>query len=88
MPDVFATSGNTLIALEVKASAEDKIYFSLEQIKKLFDFLDMFSPYEKKIALLAGKFPYKWIFKRVDKIDSYVIHRDEESKIKLEMIRE
>jgi len=38
--------------------------------------------------LLAGKFPYKWIFKRVDKIDSYVIHRDEESEIKLEMIRE
>ena len=88
LPDVFATSGNTLIALEVKASAEDRIYFSPEQIKKLFDFLDMFSPYEKKIALLAGKFPYKWIFKRVDKIDSYVIHRDEESEIKLEMIRE
>ncbi|RLF92880.1 endonuclease [Thermococci archaeon] len=88
LPDVFATSGDTLIAFEVKASTEDRIYFSPEQIRKLFDFLEMFSLYERKIALLAGKFPYKWIFKRVDKIDSYVIRKDEESEIKLEEMRE
>jgi len=88
LPDVFATSGDMLIAFEVKASTEDRIYFSPEQIRKLFDFLEMFSLYERKIALLAGKFPYKWIFKRVDKIDSYVIRKDEESEIKLEEMRE
>jgi Holliday junction resolvase len=81
LPDVFATKGNCVFAFEVKATSADRVYFRKEQIEKLFKFLDIFEVYEKKTAILASKFPYKWIFKHVDKVDDYVVHNHEKSTI-------
>ena len=66
-----------ILAVEVKASRGEKVRFNSNQVKKLFDFLDIFSVYSEKIALLAGKFPYKWVFKQVKETDDYVVYRNE-----------
>jgi Holliday junction resolvase len=81
LPDVFATKSNYIFAFEVKATSADRVYFRKEQIEKLFGFLGMFEVYEKKTAVLASKFPYKWIFKHIDKVDDYVVHNHEKSTI-------
>ena len=86
LPDVFATLNDCILAVEVKASNEDRIYFNSNQVRKLFEFLDMFTPYKRKVALLAGKFPYKWVFKLVKEVGDYIVHRNEESSIHLEHI--
>ncbi|RLI12822.1 endonuclease [Candidatus Bathyarchaeota archaeon] len=86
LPDVFATMNDGILAIEVKASNEDRIYFRSSQVRKLFEFLDMFIPYKRKAALLAGKFPYKWVFKMVEEVGDYIIRRDDESSIHLEYI--
>ncbi len=79
LPDVFATKGNCVYAFEVKATSADKVYFKQEQVQKLFSFLDMFEIYERKAAVLAGKFPYKWVLKNVDKEGDYIVRSDEKS---------
>ena len=86
LPDVFATLDNGLLAVEVKASTGDRVYFSSNQVKKLFEFLEIFSVYNKRVALLAGKFPYKWIFKQVKEIDDYVLHKDEKGNTQLKYL--
>ncbi len=86
LPDVFATKGNYIIAFEVKAPKAKKAYFPRDQIKKLFDFLEMFEAYSVKLAVIGAKFPYKWVFKKIDKVDDYSIHRDEKSNINFEAI--
>lgn len=85
LPDVFALKGDCIMAFEVKAPSAEKAYFPKDQVKKLFDFLDMFEAYTVKIAILAAKFPYKWVFKRIDRIDDYSIHKSEESNIRFEV---
>lgn len=87
LPDVFATKGGCLLAFEVKALNAERIYFRKDQVKKLFDFLDMFEAYDRKLAVLVGKFPYRWIFKRVEGIADYVICNDEKSNISLAEIK-
>jgi len=77
LPDIFATLNDRILAVEVKASRGEKVRFNSNQVKKLFDFLDIFSVYSEKIALLAGKFPYKWVFKQVKETDDYVVYRNE-----------
>jgi len=86
LPDVFATLDDGLLAVEVKASTGDRVYFSSNQVKKLFEFLEIFSTYNKKVALLAGKFPYKWVFKQVKEIDDYVLHRNESGNLRLKYL--
>jgi Holliday junction resolvase len=86
LPDVFAVKGNCLLAFEVKAQNSERAYFKKEQIKKIFDFLDMFEAYEVKLAILCAKFPYRWIFKHVKEVDDYVVRRDERSNIRLDKI--
>ena len=81
LPDVFATKGDAILAFEIKAPNSNRAYFQKEQVKKLFDFLNMFERYTNKIAILGAKFPYRWIFKRVDSIDDYVISREDKSDI-------
>jgi len=39
----------------------------------------MFEVYDKKKVVLAGKFPYKWVFKVADKIDNYIVRDNDES---------
>ncbi|MFB0503326.1 MAG: hypothetical protein ACETWE_05795 [Candidatus Bathyarchaeia archaeon] len=84
LPDVFATKGEKLMAFEVKAYDADRAYFPRKEVEKLFGFLDLFDMYDRKIAVLAGKFPYKWVFRRVEKPDDYVLLREEESNIRFE----
>jgi len=86
LPDVFATLNDGILAVEVKASRGDKVYFDSGQVKKLFDFLEIFNVYSKKVAMLAGKFPYKWVFKQVEKVDDYILHKDEGGRIQLKNI--
>jgi Holliday junction resolvase len=85
LPDVFALKGNCIMAFEVKAPNAERAYFPRDQVKKLFDFLEMFEAYTIKVAVLAAKFPYKWVFKRVDRIDDYSIHKSEESNVIFEV---
>ena len=87
LPDVFATRGETLVAFEVKAQDAEKVRFRKKQVEKLFEFLGMFEMYDRKHAVLAGKFPYKWVFKRVGKPDDYDILKEEESNIELGLQR-
>jgi len=81
LPDVFAMKGETLLAFEVKAPNSEKAYFRRKQVEKLFEFLDMFKVYKRKLAIIAGKFPYKWVFKRIEKPDDYVLQKEERSNI-------
>jgi len=81
LPDVFATKSDTLLAFEIKSPNSDRAYFQKDQIKKLFEFLDMFEAYTGRNAVLGAKFPYRWVFKKVEKIDDYVVSKREESSI-------
>ncbi len=58
LPDVVAVDDrhNMLVAIEAKASRNDKIYVPLDEIIRLFNFLQMFGAYKKKEAVLAIKF--------------------------------
>jgi Holliday junction resolvase len=87
LPDVFAAKGDCLMAFEVKAPNAERAYFHRDQIKKLFDFLSMFEAYNTKYAVIGAKFPYKWVFKQVEKIEDYVVQKDEVSNIRLDAIR-
>ncbi|MFQ6095997.1 MAG: Holliday junction resolvase Hjc [Candidatus Bathyarchaeia archaeon] len=80
LPDVFATKGDTLLAFEIKAPNSERTYFQKKQIKKLFDFLNMFEAYTERIAIIGAKFPYKWVFRKVEEVDDYVIHKKEKSQ--------
>jgi len=79
LPDVFATKGICILAFEVKSTSSDKIYFRQDQVGKLFSFLSMFKVYNERKAVLAAKFPYKWVFKVVDQIGDCVVHIVDES---------
>ncbi len=87
LPDVFATKGNHLLAFEVKAPSAERAYFRKNQVEKLFDFLDMFEPYDAKLAILVGKFPYKWVFRQVQEACKYTVKKDEKSNIRLKKIK-
>jgi len=86
LPDVFATKGDCLIAFEVKAPKAGRAYFRKEQVEKLFKFLGLFTPYQRKFAVLGAKFPYRWVFKLVERPDNYVVRRDEKSNFNPEHI--
>lgn len=79
LPDVFATKDDCVLAFEVKSTSSDRVYFKQEQVGKLFDFLGIFGVYEKRKAVLAGKFPYKWVFKVADKVGDYVVRDVDDS---------
>jgi Holliday junction resolvase len=80
LPDVFATKENGVFAFEVKAPRADRAYFKKAQVKKLFDFLALFDFYAEKTPVLVCKFPYRWVFRRIENPDDYTIRIDEESK--------
>ncbi len=58
LPDVVAVDDehNMIVAIEAKASRDDKIYVPLDEMTRLFDFLEMFGAYKNKEAVLAIKF--------------------------------
>lgn len=84
LPDVFATKGDRLMAFEVKAPRAERAYFPRGQVEKLFFFLNFFEPYAQKKAVLAAKFPRKWVFRLVEKPDDYVVSRNEQGSFHLE----
>ncbi len=84
LPDVFATKGDYLVAFEVKAPRAKRAYFRKGQVEKLFEFLNLFGVYPQKLAVLAAKFPYKWVLKSIGKPDNYVIQKREKSNFKLD----
>jgi len=86
LPDVFAVKGDRLLAFEVKAPRAERAYFREDQVRKLFEFLDLFEIYPRKLAVLGASFPYKWVFKLVEKPDNYVIHRGEKGNFRLDRI--
>lgn len=86
LPDVFATKGDAILAFEVKAQNTGRTYFRKNQVEKLFKFLSMFDVYREKIAVLAGKFPYKWVFKKIEKAGDYIISKEEKNNINLKSI--
>lgn len=81
LPDIFATKGNVLIAIECKSTWESKVKIKGLQIKKLFDFLSMFTM--DGIPLLAVKFKviHEWRAYIPNKIDDIVITLDNTSSI-------
>jgi len=87
LPDVIAVKGNFLLAFEVKSPSADTAYFRKSQVEKLFKFLDMFEAYGQRLAVLAGKFPYKWVFEHVEEVDHYVLRKEENGNIKLSQIK-
>lgn len=87
LPDVFAMKGDYLLAFEVKAPNADRAYFRSDQVKKLFDFIGMFETYDKKLAVLVAKFPYKWVMRHVEEVGDYVVLKDEKSNIRLDRVK-
>lgn len=86
LPDVFATKGNFLVAFEVKAPKAGRAYFPRGQVEKLFFFLDFFESYTRKKAVLAAKFPRKWVFKTADKLDDFVVYKEEQGNFQPEAV--
>jgi len=84
LPDVFATKGDSIVAFEVKAPKAERAYFPRGQVEKLFSFLNFFEPYTQKLAVLAAKFPRKWVFKLVEKPDDFAVYKEEQSSFPLE----
>jgi Holliday junction resolvase len=77
LPDVFAIKDDAILSVEVKAQ-ERYAYYKKDQVKKLFDFLDIHKIYPRRYAVLAGKFKYKgWWFDIATKLDDYLIKIDQ-----------
>lgn len=73
LPDVFAIKDDVILSIEVK-SQERYAYYKRDQVKKLFQFLEIHKIYPKRYAILAGKFKYKgWWFDIATKLDDYMI---------------
>ena len=73
LPDVFAIKDDTILSIEVKAQ-ERYAYYKRDQVKKLFEFLEIHKIYPRKHAVLAAKFKYKgWWFDVATKLDDYMI---------------
>ncbi|AHC51934.1 endonuclease [Sulfolobus acidocaldarius SUSAZ] len=60
LPDIFATKGNILLAIECKSTWEHRVKVKDRQVIKLFEFLSMFTMEGR--ALIAVKFKeiHKW----------------------------
>jgi Holliday junction resolvase len=76
LPDVFAIKEDSILSIEVKAQ-ERYAYYKKDQVKKLFEFLEIHKIYPRRYAVLAAKFKYKgWWFDIATKLDDYMIKID------------
>lgn len=62
LPDVFATFGGTLLAFEVKSTWEPKLKIREIQIRKILDFLSMFTMEGHAYVAVKFKSFKKWEF--------------------------
>jgi len=79
LPDVFAVRGKVIAAFEVKLAEKGRVYVSARQIKKLFDFLQLFEDLDcERVAVVAVRFKRRfWVFKRVEKIGDVRVDENE-----------
>jgi|TARA_B100000925_G_C21655744_1_gene323435 Holliday junction resolvase len=64
-PDVLASNGKKVFAIEAKATKKEYQYFRQEQINDLIEFSRIFLAE----PILAIKFSSKWYFFRLDKLE-------------------
>jgi Holliday junction resolvase len=76
LPDVFATKGNLLLAIECKSTWEDKVKVREIQIKKLFEFLSMFPMDGKAIIAVKFKSIHRWKTFEIHKIEEIVVTKE------------
>ncbi len=53
LPDVIATRGNTIFAIEVKSTSKSAIVVDRDQVEKLFEFCDVFAFCDCQPAILV-----------------------------------
>lgn len=86
-PDVLASNGNRVLAVECKSTKHKYQYFDPVQVKELMEFARIF----KAEAWLAVKFSTDWKFfkpedlKQTDK--AFVVTKDDEGKILNDLCR-
>lgn len=73
LPDVFATKGNVLIAVEVKSTWNNKVKVSSLQVEKLLNFLAMFPMRGFSIIAVKFKGEREWRYVTVDKAEEVVV---------------
>lgn len=72
-PDAFATRGNQLLAFEVKTTRRTRVRIPPRQIAKLFAFLDLFDYYPRRTAVVAVRFPRKWVFLKMKEVPARAV---------------
>ena len=89
LPDVFATKDNLLLAIECKSTWENKVKVKEKQIRKLFDFLSMFTTMEG-IPLIAVKFKniHEWRIFILEKVEDVIITAENTKPIETLFINE
>lgn len=80
-PDVLASNGNRVMAIECKSTKHKYQYFDVEQIRQLLEFAKIF----KAEAWLAVKFSMDWKFFRPEDLKetgkAFVVTNEDSSKI-------
>jgi len=80
-PDVLASNGSNIIAVECKSTKHKYQYFDPEQIRQLLEFARMF----KADAWLAVKFSVDWKFFRPEDLKqtgkAFVVTNEDNSKL-------
>ena len=80
-PDVLASNGSKIIAVECKSTKHKHQYFDPEQIRQLLEFARMF----KADAWLAVKFSVDWKFFRPEDLKqtgkAFVVTNEDNSKL-------
>ncbi len=84
-PDVLASNGNKIIAVECKSTKHKYQYFDPEQIRQLLEFAKMF----KADAWLAVKFSTDWKFFKPEDLKqtgkAFVVTNEDVSKLFLDL---
>ncbi len=76
LPDVFATKGNLLLAIECKSTWEDKVKVREIQIRKLFEFLSMFTMEGKAVIAVKFKNIHRWKIFEIQNITEIIVTQE------------
>jgi len=87
-PDVLASNGNKILAIECKSTKHKYQYFEPEQVRQLQEFSKIF----KAECWLAVKFSVAWKFFRPEELQqtkkALAVNSDQESKIFFDITKE